>query len=172
MNILSNILKIDYNKYIINDKSIKLKIIDLYFTDKYYRNNINFELSILIKYNNIYYLQMNRNNELKNVIQYIFSYDTQVKIILEYNNKHLFIYNSSDFLNSKKYEKHNYFCKKTYIFNTNLKHIKKLYYYDDNENICDIIYFINNYIYYRKKYNKKYNLSIYKKNAKEELIKY
>ena len=84
MNILSNILKIDYSLYIINDEKIKKEMINacgIYLNDCSLYNNI-----ILIKYNNSYYLHylnIGRNTG------YIYLYDDfkeKYTEILNYDN--------------------------------------------------------------------------------------
>jgi hypothetical protein len=70
MNILSNILKIDYTLYIINDKKIKQEIINKIFDDDVFiKNKLFYNKITIIKYNNIYYLHY------LNVSSFIYLYD-------------------------------------------------------------------------------------------------
>lgn len=163
MNILYNILKIDsYEQYIIDDKSIKQNIINLCISDT---NLYLYDILILIKYNNIFYLQI---KTIRSDIYFITSYDTKSELLIIYDDKKILKFNSNNFTDSNEFNGHKYKYKKYYdnglridIYNNYNKYKMKSYFYNNNNILHIIAYFIDDYKYYYKNIIKKDKLSDY-----------
>jgi len=177
MNILSNILKIDYSLYIIYDKKIQQEMINYSVSNNNgnssnnnSNNNNGKKLNniILIKYNDIYYLHY-LNIGINT--GYIYLYDninTKYKEILNYdiNKKYLNYYLHIE----NKYEKDGEIIN---IQCNNLKYFYKKYDYSNRTRLSIIkyTYYINTHICYSKIYNKQHKISILNYNY-NKIIKY
>jgi len=129
MNILSNILKIDYSLYIINDITIIQDIITKLL------NFIIFEhknIKSIIKYDNIYYLEY--FSEQTGISFIIRSNDTIIyKTLISYKNNSLISFNL--YLVNIDYnyiKKNNYKKTQIQIFNNTILNKKYIYYTNNN----------------------------------------
>ena len=165
MNILSNILKIDYSLYIIHDKTIKTNIIEKFLCFLYdyghnyglnYKNKyINDDLITIIKYNNIYYFNYYyETKQLSTINKFIDN--EEFSILIYYNTQYLINNKINSGCYYKKSNNLNYLEIK--IYEDDNYTIKKIYTYYKN-NTYSYSYRNSNYsnFYYIKSYNKNHN---------------
>ena len=182
MNILSNILKIDYTKFIIiNDEKIQKEIFEARARFDGVSKNYFYNETTIIKYNNIYYLYYLSDDNNKIHINF-YDNNKNYDILLTYNYNKKYLQNYEKIENNKlKYLKANYLisinCNNSINSNNgingnngnNLKHLylylHKEYFYSNKFNktklsIIKFKYFINSIFSYIKKYNKQHKISI------------
>ena len=155
MNILSNILKIDYSLYIINDiiiiQDITTKLLNFIIFE--HKN-----IKSIIKYDNIYYLEY--FSEQTGITFILISNDTIIyKTLISYKNNSLISFNLHLVNIDYNYIKKNSYKKEKTIQIFNNTKLNKKYIYYTNNNYEHSYYFSN--FYYKKKYNTKHKLYNY-----------